>query len=168
MQLLGNEFSFLTLPVVYSGLAIASLALALPVMPASAASNLQEMGGYWTGAGKVQLANGSTETVKCVVVYKIAGQQVRQNVRCAGQGFSFNGTAELVVDGSGVTGNWTETNRNISGSVLGTAGGGKIDVAVEAIGFSASLSLHTAGNKQTIQISSKGDIRGVNITMVKS
>ena len=71
MQLLGNEFSFVTLPIVYSGLAIASLALALPVMPASAASNLQEMGGYWTGAGKVQLSNGSTETVKCVVVYKI-------------------------------------------------------------------------------------------------
>ena len=43
-----------------------------------------------------------------------------------------------------------------------------IDVAVEAIGFSATLSLRTTGNKQTVQISSKGDIRGVNITMVKS
>jgi hypothetical protein len=28
--------------------------------------------------------------------------------------------------------------------------------------------LRTTGNKQTVQISSKGEIRGVNITMVKS
>ncbi len=58
-----------------------------------------------------------------------------------------------------MSGNWTETNRNIIGNLQGTAGGGKIDVAVEAIGFSATLSLRTTGNKQTVQISSKGDIR---------
>ena len=55
-----------------------------------------------------------------------------------------------------------------SGFPAALAGGGKIDVAVEAIGFSATLSLRTTGNKQTVQISSKGDIRGVSITMVKS
>jgi hypothetical protein len=35
-------------------------------------------------------------------------------------------------------------------------------------GFAADLTLPTSGNKQTVQISSKGEIRGVNITMVKS
>ena len=50
----------------------------------------------------------------------------------------------------------------------GTAGGGRIDVFVEAVGFSANLTLRTSGNKQTVQISSKGDIRGVSITLVKS
>jgi hypothetical protein len=39
---------------------------------------------------------------------------------------------------------------------------------VEAPGFTASLTLRASGNKQTVQISSKGDIRGVSITMVKS
>jgi hypothetical protein len=28
--------------------------------------------------------------------------------------------------------------------------------------------LRTSGNKQTVQITSKGDIRGVSLTMVKS
>ena len=49
----------------------------------------------------------------------------------------------------------------------GTAGGGQIEVFVEANGFAANLTLKTSGNKQTVQISSKGEIRGVNITMVK-
>jgi hypothetical protein len=41
-------------------------------------------------------------------------------------------------------------------------------VFVEASGFAANLTLRTSGNRQTVQISSKGEIRGVNITMVKS
>ena len=49
----------------------------------------------------------------------------------------------------------------------GTAGGGTIDVFVEAAGFAANLTLRTNGSKQTVQISSKGEIRGVTITMAK-
>ena len=54
------------------------------------------------------------------------------------------------------------------GNLQGTAGGGRIEVFVEAAGFAASLLVNTNGKKQTVQISSKGEIRGVNITMVKS
>ena len=39
---------------------------------------------------------------------------------------------------------------------------------VEANGFAANLTLRTSGNHQTVQISSKGEVRDVNITMVKS
>ena len=38
---------------------------------------------------------------------------------------------------------------------------------VEASGFAANLKLRTNGTKQVVQISSKGEIRGVNITMTK-
>jgi hypothetical protein len=41
-------------------------------------------------------------------------------------------------------------------------------VFVEASGFAANLTLRTNGNRQTVQINSKGEIRGVTITMVKS
>jgi hypothetical protein len=70
--------------------------------------------------------------------------------------------------GDRISGQWTETGRNISGSLQGTAGSGKIDVLVEAPGFTANLMVRTNGNKQIFQMSSKGDIRGVSITMVKS
>ena len=48
------------------------------------------------------------------------------------------------------------------------AGGGQIDVFVEASGFAANLNLRTNGSKQVVQIESKSEIRGVNITMTKS
>ena len=38
---------------------------------------------------------------------------------------------------------------------------------VEASGFAATLNLRTNGTKQVVQIESKGEIRGVNITMTK-
>jgi hypothetical protein len=123
--------------------------------------------GAWSGNGTVSLSDGSSERIRCRAEYKVDGMVLKQTLRCASDSYKFDLSSDVKSEGDHVTGNWTETNRNISGSVLGTAGGGKIDVAVEAVGFSASLSLHTAGNKQTIQISSKGDIRGVNITMVK-
>ena len=40
-------------------------------------------------------------------------------------------------------------------------------VDVEAPGFTANLLMRTSGNRQTVQISSKGDIRSVSITMGK-
>jgi hypothetical protein len=41
-------------------------------------------------------------------------------------------------------------------------------VFVEASGFAANLNLKTTGNKQSVQIDSKGEIRGVKITMTKT
>ena len=70
-------------------------------------------------------------------------------------------------NGDRISGNWSEASRNVFGNLQGTAGGGQIEVFVEANGFAANLTLRTTGNKQTVQISSKGEIRGVNITMVK-
>jgi hypothetical protein len=46
--------------------------------------------------------------------------------------------------------------------------GGKIDVLVGAAGFTASLILRTNGNRQTVQIGYREDIRGESITMVRS
>jgi hypothetical protein len=41
-------------------------------------------------------------------------------------------------------------------------------VFVEAAGFAANLTLRANGNKQSVSITSKGEIRGVSITMVRS
>ncbi len=100
--------------------------------------------GAWSGSGTVVLSDGTTERIRCKADYKVNGNGLglKQNLHCA--------------------------SRNIFGNLQGTAGGGQIDVFVEASGFAANLTLRTNGNKQTVQISSKGEIRGVTITMVKS
>ena len=51
----------------------------------------------------------------------------------------------MTSQGERISGNWSETNRNIFGNLQGTAGGGQIEVFVEANGFAANLSLRTIG-----------------------
>ena len=126
--------------------------------------------GAWSGNGTISLSDGSTEHLRCRADYKVdsSGLGLKQTLRCASDSYKFDLSSDVTSQGDRVSGQWTETSRNIFGSLQGTAGGGKIDVTVEAPGFTASLTLRASGNKQTVQISSKGDIRGVSITMVKS
>lgn len=93
---------------------------------------------------------------------------MKQSLRCASDSYKIDLSSDVTNQGGQISGNWSEASRNVFGDLHGTAGGGQIEVFVEANGFAASLTLRTTGNRQTVQISSKGEIRGVNITMVKS
>ncbi|MFY0030143.1 hypothetical protein ABTP79_18715, partial [Acinetobacter baumannii] len=88
-------------------------------------------------------------------------------LHCASDSYKFDLTSDVTSQGERISGSWSEKSRNIFGNLQGTAGNGAIDVFVEASGFAATLNLRTNGNKQVVQIESKGEIRGVNITMTK-
>lgn len=126
--------------------------------------------GAWSGNGTISLSDGTTERLRCRADYKVngTGLGLKQNLRCASDSYKFELSSDVTSQGDRISGNWAEASRNIFGNLQGTAGGGRIDVMVEAPGFTASLALRANGNRQTVQISSKGDIRGVSITMVKS
>jgi hypothetical protein len=125
--------------------------------------------GAWSGNGTISLSDGSSERIRCRASYKVdgTGLGLKQTLRCASDSYKFDLSSDVTSQGDRISGNWSEASRNIVGNLQGTAGGGKIEVLVEAPGFTASLLMRTNGSKQTIQISSKGDIRGVSITMVK-
>jgi hypothetical protein len=125
--------------------------------------------GAWSGTGTVALSDGSTERIRCKADYKVngTGLSLKQSLHCASDSYKFDLSSDVTSQGDRISGNWSEASRNIFGNLQGTAGGGQIEVFVEANGFAANLVLRTTGNKQTVQINSKGEIRGVNITMVK-
>src|SRR6266404_4397888 len=125
--------------------------------------------GSWSGNGTVALSDGTTERIRCKADYKVngTGLGLKQNLHCASDSYKFDLSSEVTSQGDRISGNWSERSRNIFGYLQGTAGGGQIDVFVEASGFAANLTLRTTGNKQSVSISSKGEIRGVNITMTK-
>jgi hypothetical protein len=127
------------------------------------------LGGAWSGTGTISLSDGAKERIRCKASYVVGRGDARlqQSLRCASDSYRFDLTSDVTSQGERISGNWSETNRNIFGNLQGTAGGGQIEVFVEANGFAANLSLRTNGTKQTVQISSKGEIRGVNITMTK-
>src|SRR6202022_3847184 len=126
--------------------------------------------GAWSGNGTVALSDGTTEKIRCRADYKVndSGLGLKQSLHCASDSYKFDLSSDVPSRGNRISGSWSEASRNIFGNLQGTAGGGQIQVFVEASGFAANLTLRTAGNKQTVQISSKGEIRGVNITMVRS
>lgn len=157
------------------GQTIMAAAVGAALMFSTSASHAQSrpfagLDGAWSGAGTVSLSDGSTERIRCRADYKVdgTGQGLKQNLRCASDSYKFDLSSDVTSQGDRISGSWSEASRNIFGNLQGTAGGGRIDVFVEASGFAANLTLTTTGNKQTVQISSKGEIRGVNITMVKS
>ena len=125
--------------------------------------------GSWAGNGTVALSDGTIERIRCKADYKVngSGLGLKQNLHCASDSYKFDLSSDVTSQGDRISGNWSERSRNIFGNLQGTAGGGQIDVFVEASGFAANLTLRTTGNKQTVQISSKGEIRGVTITMSK-
>lgn len=126
--------------------------------------------GTWSGNGTVALSDGTTERIRCKADYKVngSGLGLKQNLHCASDSYKFDLSSDVTSNGDRISGNWSERSRNIFGNLQGTAGGGQIDVFVEASGFAANLTLTTRGNRQTVSISSKGEIKGVNITMTKS
>src|SRR5256886_4530035 len=125
--------------------------------------------GSWSGSGTVALSNGTAEHIRCKADYKVSstGMGLKQNLHCASDSYKFDLSSDVTSQGERISGNWSEKSRNIFGNLQGTAGNGAIDVFVEASGFAATLNLRTNGTKQVVQIESKGEIRGVSITMTK-
>jgi len=158
-----------------SGQAITAVGIGAALMLSVAAGHAQSSGpfagfdGAWTGTGTVTLSDGQSEHIRCKASYKVngTGMGLKQKLDCASDSYKFDLTSDVTSNGDRISGNWAEKSRNIFGNLQGTAGGGTIEVFVEANGFAANLTLHTNGNRQTVQISSKGEIRGVNITMTK-
>jgi hypothetical protein len=126
--------------------------------------------GAWSGTGTVSMSDGSSERIRCRATYKVdgGGSALAQTLRCASDSYKFDLSSNVTSQGNNVSGSWSEASRNVYGNLVGKAGGGQIDVFVEAAGFAANITLTTRGNKQSVSISSKGEIRGVSINMVKS
>ena len=158
------------------GQAITAAGVGAALLLSVSAGNAQNSGpfagfdGAWSGTGTVSLSDGSTERIRCKADYKVAGtgMALKQALHCASDSYKFDLTSDVTSNGDRISGNWSEASRNIFGNLQGTAGGGQIEVFVEASGFAANLNLRTTGNKQSVQIDSKGEIRGVKITMTKT
>jgi hypothetical protein len=157
------------------GQAIKSAGVGALLMLSVTASHAQSgpfagFSGAWSGNGTVALSDGTTERIRCKADYKVdgSGLGLKQSLHCASDSYKFDLSSDVTSQGDRISGYWSEASRNVNGSLQGTAGGGRIEVFVQAAGFAANLILQTNGNRQTVEISSKGEIKGVNITMVKS
>ena len=151
-------------------LALAGLAAMYCVPSFAQSAPFAGLAGAWTGSGTISLSDGSRERLRCRASYRVNDHEsgLQQTLRCAGDSYRFELSTDVVSQGGRISGTWSESSRNIAGSIEGRVSGGHIVAAVGAPGFSASLSLTTQGNRQSISIASQGDIRNVSISMVRS
>lgn len=123
------------------------------------------MAGNWGGGGKVTLDDGSRERLRCRASYAVAGAQMTMTLTCASDAYKFQLAANIVDQGGAVSGNWTETSRNISGTLQGRGGGGSFDVLASTGGFNANITLRTAGNRQSINMRADSEFRAAAISL---
>ena len=128
------------------------------------------MAGSWSGGGSITMANGGQEQLRCRANYQVGGggSQMQLSLRCASDGYNFNLVGDVESDGRAVSGSWSETTRNASGTVSGRVNGDHIQVVARGGTFSAGLSLVTRGNRQSVAIQPQGtEISEVSITLAK-
>ena len=159
-----------------AALAAALLLLASPTVaqraaPAAGGGPFAGLAGTWQGNGTITLAGGNNERIRCRATYNVEndGNSLAQNLRCASDSYRFDLTSAVRSQGGSLSGNWSESTRNLAGNVSGSASSGQIQARVSSPGFSADLSVSTRGNTQAVTISSSNaELQGVNIMMRRS
>lgn len=134
---------------------VAAVALAaLVAMPAFSASGnpFHQLNGYWTGSGTVTPPKGHAEKVSCRVTYSVAGSAVTQNMRCAGTDYKFSTSSQLTYSGGKISGSWSETTYDASGTVSGTASGNTVRARISGDKFSGRMSINVSGSRHSINI----------------
>jgi hypothetical protein len=146
--------------------AAALAAATFAVSPSHAESGpFAGMAGTWSGGGSVTLDDGSRERIRCRATYRVGGANMAMTLTCASDAYKFSLQADVVAQGSAISGNWTEASRGVSGSLQGRGGGGNFQVLASAAGFNANLSLRTSGNKQSVSIRADNGFREANISL---
>jgi hypothetical protein len=109
-------------------------------------------------------SDGMREQLRCRASYNVAGTgaELSLNLRCASQSYNFDLAGDVQYQGGAISGRWSESSRNASGTISGRANGDHIDAAARGDSFSANLSLTTRGGQQTVTIRPQG----TNVTAV--
>ncbi len=150
--------------------AVASALMLMPGLAHAESAPFANFAGNWSGNGTITIAEGGTERIRCRGTYSVdgSGNNLHQVLRCASDSYKFELTSDIAARGSNITGSWSEASRNVNGTVEGSISNGQVNALVQANGYAATFHVATYGNKQSVNISSKGQLRGVTISLAKS
>jgi hypothetical protein len=149
--------------------AVATLFVAMVHGPASYAQSgpFTGMAGNWSGGGTVTLDDGSTERIRCRATYAVGagGTGLNLSLVCASDSYKFDLRGNVISDRGALSGSWSETSRAVNGILQGRGANGNFQVVASAAGFTASLTMTTRGNRQSVAIRSENGFRGASISL---
>ena len=125
---------------------------------------------YWSGGGTVTLDDGSTERIRCRASYAVGdnGAGLNQTLVCASDSYKFDLKANVIAERGTLSGTWSESSRDVNGTIEGRGSNGNFQVVASAPGFTANISLTTRGNRQSVVIKSESGFRGATISLSRS
>ena len=128
------------------------------------------LAGVWSGVGKVELDDGSSERIRCRATYAVGagGTGLNQSLTCASDSYKFELKADVVAQGSEISGTWSESSRGVSGNLQGRGSNGSIQVVASSAGFNANISLTTHGSKQSVVIRADSQFKAATISLTRS
>lgn len=123
------------------------------------ANPVQHLPGRWSGPGNIVMTNGETERMRCVATYFVdgGGGAVKQNLRCAGQGYKIDAVTNLQVANGRVSGGWEERTWDTKGSIKGDVKDDGFTLTIDGPGFSAAMAVKTTNCSQSINITPRGN-----------
>jgi hypothetical protein len=129
------------------------------------------LAGSWAGQGKITVQNGSSERIRCRGTYRAGetGTTLTISLRCASDSYKFELASDVTYDNGSISGSWNESSRQVYGQLSGRATANSISAQASAVGVTASISIATRGNSQSVTIRSPGsEISEISVTMARA
>jgi hypothetical protein len=147
-------------------LAGAFLFIASPALGGS--GPFEPLGGTWSGAGTVKMTEGGSERIKCKAIYQLSDKAtVTLRLTCASDTYKISLSGTMRERDGAISGSWSEATRDVEGILSGRSSGNQIVLTTSGI-IAATLTLTTAGNRQTALLQPQGaKIRSVSIALTR-
>src|ERR1700674_1894979 len=96
-----------------------SLCLIAPSAYAQAAAPFAGMAGSWSGGGRIDLQDGTSERIRCRASYAVGGggSTMQQQLRCASDSYRFDVSSTVESRAGSLSGSWSELTRNLTGQI---------------------------------------------------
>ena len=129
------------------------LALSAPAV-AGETSPFANMGGLWSGQGRLGFKDGKVEAVTCRTTYFVSedGRELKQNIRCASGGAKIEVKSAVTHDAGKIAGTWTETVYNKAGDIVGDVTPRGFRVTIKGDDVSATMDIIGRDAKQMVEI----------------
>jgi hypothetical protein len=125
-----------------------------PQVIAAEPSALTALAGRWVGEGRLGIKDNPPESVKCRATYFVEGGDttLKQNIRCATAGGAIEVKSEIANRAGSLDGSWSETIRNMSGTLQGEVKPNGFHINVKGDGLNANMDIVVNSNKQIVEI----------------
>ena len=118
-----------------------------------ASTLIKKLEGSWRGSGTVKPIGGAQERISCRVRYNTSGgSKIAQSISCAGTDYRFEASANVACNGDGVSGSWSESVANNTGTASGKINGEKLTIEVVGPNFQGNFNVQVTGAKHALTI----------------